>query len=460
MSLSGSLFTAVNALDVEQGALQVTSNNIANANTPGYSREVANLEAAPAVTYGNIQYGTGVELAGVQGIRDNVLQLRLNQETQTEGKLNTFVNGMNQVQTVFNETAGSGLQSLISQFFDAFQTLSSDPTNTGDRQAVIADGQDLASGFNQTAQALVTQGQSADQGVTDTVQQINTLTTQIAQLNQQIFNASTGGVTPNSLIDQRSQLINQLSGDVDLQTINAGSNSITLTTSAGTALVAGNQSFALSTQTNPTTGYQNVYAQGSDITSTITSGNLGGYLQMRDTEVPGLQSSLDTLAAGIASAVNTQSAAGYDGNGNAGVNFFKPLSGTAGAALNLSVAITNPSQVAASSDGTPGDNGNATALANLQNQNITGGETPINYYAGIVAKVGNDAANASSSLSGEQALIQQLQDQQNSVSGVSLNEEGANLVLFENAYNAAARVATTVEGLMQTAINMGLVTTA
>jgi flagellar hook-associated protein 1 len=459
VSLSGSLFTAVNALEVDQGALAVTSNNIANANTPGYSREVANLEEAPAVTYGSLQFGTGVELANVQGIRDNVLQLRLNQEAQTEGKLNTFVNGMNQVQPVFNETAGSGLQSLISQFFGAWQTLSSDPTNAGERQAVIADGQDLAAGFNQTAQALVTQGQSADQGVVDTVNQINGLTTQIAQLNQQIFAATNGGATPNSLLDQRATLINQLSQDVDLQTIPADATSITLTTSGGTVLVAGAQSFNLSAQTNSTTGYQDIYAQGSDITSTITSGNLAGYLQMRDTEVPALASSLDTLAAGIANAVNTQSTAGFDANGNAGTNFFVAPTGTAGAALNLSVAITIPSQVAASSDGTAGDNGNATAIANLQNQSIVAGETPIGYYAALVAKVGNDTANASSSLSGEQLLIQQLQDQQNSESGVSLDEEGANLELYQNAYDAAARVATTVQSLMQTAINMGLVTT-
>jgi flagellar hook-associated protein 1 len=140
------------------------------------------------------------------------------------------------------------------------------------------------------------------------------------------------------------------------------------------------------------------------------------------------------------------------------VNFFSALTGTPGAATNISVAITNPSQVAASSDGTPGDNGNAKAIAALANQNIVGGETPISYYGGLVAKVGNDTASAQSSLSGEQLLIQQLQDQQASVSGVSLNEEGANLQLYQNAYNAAARVATIVQGLFQTTINMGLVT--
>ena len=459
MSLSSSLFTAVSALDTDQAALAVTTDNIANANTPGYSREIANLEEAPVITYGNLQIGTGVSLANVQGVRDNVLQLRLNQEAQTEGQLNTFVNGMNQIQPVFNETAGSGLQSLISQFFNAWQTLSTDPENSGDRQAVIAAGQSLAAGFRQTASSLVTQQQSANEGVVATVGQINSLTTQIASLNQQISEESNGGQTPNALLDQRALLINQLSQSVDLQTIPADSNSLTLTTAGGTLLVAGAESFSLQTQANPATGFRDVYAQGSDITSTIQSGNLAGYLQLRDTEVPGIENSLDTLASNLATSVNTQNAAGFDLNGVAGGNFFTPPAGTAGAALNLTVALTNPVNLAASSDGTPGSNGNATVIANLQNQSIVAGETPIDYYGGIVSQVGSDTANASSSLTGQQLLVQQLQDQQNSESGVSLNEEGANLQLYQNAYDAAGRVATVIEGLFQTAINMGLVTT-
>lgn len=458
MSLSGALFTAVSALQADQGALAVTSNNIANVNTPGYSRQVAELEESPVVTYGDLQFGTGVDLTGVQGIRDNVLQLRLNQESQAQGQLNTFVNGMNQIQPVFNEAAGSGLQTLLSQFFNSFQQLATDPTNAGLRQSVISDGQSLAAGFNQAAAALDTQQQSADQGVVQTVGQINTLTAQIATLNGQISAASGAGQTPNSLLDQRALLVNQLSQLVDVQSITADASGLTLTTSGGTLLVTGSQSFNLSTQTNTTTGFQDVYAQGADITATIQSGNLAGYLQLRDQEVPALASKLDTLASGIAAAVNTQNAAGFDLNGAAGGNFFVPPATTAGAALNLAVAITDPSKIAASSDGTAGSNGNATALANLQNALIVSGQNPIDYYSSLVFQVGNDTANATSSLSGQQLIIQQLQDQQNSVSGVSLDQEGANLVLYQNAYGAAARVAGVIATLFQTAIALGTAT--
>ena len=458
MSLTNGLFIAVSALQADQGALSVTSNNIANVNTPGYSRQIAQLEESPSVTYGNLEYGTGVEIAGVQGIRDNILQLRLNQETQTQGQLNTFVTGMNQIQPEFNEPAGSGLQSLISQFFNSFQALAADPTNLGLRQSTISDARSLAAGFNQTASTLATEQQSADQGVVQSVGQINELTSQIAAVNGQISAASGGSQEPNSLLDQRALLVNQLSALVDVQSITADATGLTLTTSGGTLLVTGNQSFNLTTQTNAN-GLQDVYAQGNDITSTIQSGSLAGDLQLRDQEIPALSSKLDTLASGIASAVNTQNAAGFDLNGVAGGNFFVPPTGVAGSALNLAVAIADPLKVAASADGTSGNNANATALAGLQNQPVVGGQTPINFYSSIVFQVGNDTATASAALSGQQLIIQQLQNQQNAVSGVSLDQEGANIVLYQNAYSAAARVAGVIATLFQTAINLGTATT-
>ncbi|HTV59243.1 MAG TPA: flagellar hook-associated protein FlgK [Verrucomicrobiae bacterium] len=455
MSLTSGLYAALSALQADQGAMDVTSNNIANVNTPGYSREVANLVEAPPVTYGGLQYGTGVNLQNVQGIRDNVLQLRLNQETQTQSQLNTFVNGMNQVQPLFNDTSGSGLQSYLSAFFNSFSTLSSDPTNSGDRQAVIEAGQNLASAFRQTAATLTTQQQNADVAVTQTVGQINSLSSQIAGLNGQISSLQGAGQPPNTLIDQRSELINQLSQLVDVQTISADQGSLTLTTTGGAALVVGNQSFNLTTQTNPTTGFQDVYSQGSDITSTIQSGSLGGDLQLRDQEIPSILNNLNTLAYNIAGSVNSQSAAGYDLNGDAGTDFFNPPANLATAALNLSVSITDPNLIAASSDGTAGNSDNATALANLANQNIVSGQTPVNFYSGIVSQVGNDTSNASSALTSQNLLVQQLQDQIGAVSGVSLDEEGSNLVLYQNAYSAAARVASVVASMFEVAINMG-----
>jgi len=456
MSLTSGLSIAIQAMEADQGAMAVVSNNIANVNTPGYTREVANFAETAPITYGNLQFGTGVELQSVQSISDSVLQLRLDQETQNQGKLSTVSNGLNQVQTLFNEAAGTGLQSLLSQFFGGLQQVAANPTDSGLRQAVLGDAQSLAAGFNQTASALVTQQQDADQSVTQTVGQINQLTSQIATLNGEITTATGNGPNSNAnaFTDQRSELINQLSQLVDVQQITADTTGLTLTTKGGAPLVVGNQSFNLQTQTNAN-GFQDVYSQGTDITSSIQSGNLAGDLQLRDQTIPADLSQLDTLANGLATAVNTQNAAGFDLNGNPGGNIFVPPAAVTGAALNLAVATTDPNDIAASADGTPGNNVNATALANLQNQNIIAGQTPINYYSGLVFQVGNEAATASSDLQGENLLVQQLQDQVGAVSGVSLNEEGSNLILYQNAYTAASHVATAISNMIQTALAMG-----
>jgi flagellar hook-associated protein 1 len=453
MSLSSSLLISIGAMQADQDVMNVSSNNIANVNTPGYSRETVNLAENPPVTIGNnLQIGTGVTVEGIQGIRDSVLQLRLNQETQTQGQQTAFSTGMNQIQTAFNDTSGTGLQSLISQFFGSFQQLAADPTNTGLRQATLGDAQDLASGFQQTATTLIQQQQSADQGVTQTVQQINNLTSQIAQLNGEISNSG-GNQNSNTLVDQRSELINQLSSLVDVQQVTADGNSLTLQTNGGTLLVVGNQSFGLSTSTNAN-GFQDVFSQGKDITSTIQSGQLAGDIQLRDQEIPSILSNLDTLANGIITSVNTQNAAGVDLNGAAGGNIFAPAAAVAGSALNMSVTMTDPTKIAASADGTPGNNANATALANLQNQNIISGQTPVNFYSGIVFQVGNGASSATNQLNGTNLLVQQLQDQVGAVSGVSLNEEAGTIVQFQNAYEAAAEAASVIATLFQVTINM------
>ncbi|HME12856.1 MAG TPA: flagellar basal body rod C-terminal domain-containing protein, partial [Candidatus Acidoferrum sp.] len=239
---------------------------------------------------------------------------------------------------------------------------------------------------------------------------------------------------------------------VDISEINAGHGSLTVTTTSGTPLVVAKQSFALSTQASAN-GLQDVYSQGGNITSAIASGQLAGEIQIRDQEIPSIQNSLDTLAFSLANAVNTQSAAGTDLNGNAGGNFFVPPAAQAGAASSLAVAITDPAKIAAGQDGSPGDNANANALLALQNQNIVGGQTPLTYYSNTIYKIGNDLASAQANEQSGSTVLQQLQNLQGGVSGVDINEEAANLIRYQTAYEASARVSAVIDSLLQTTIN-------
>lgn len=455
-SLSSSLGIAVRSLLAEQGALETTSNNIANVNTPGYSRQRPDLVESPTVQIGSLLFGTGVQLQQVTSLRDSILELRLDQETQQQGKLDAFVNSSQQIQSLLNEAAGNGLQGPLSAFFNSLSQLSTNPSDMNLRQGVLTAAQNLAGAFNQTAANLQTLRSNVDRAVSQSVNGINDLTAKIAQVNAQVSAAVGSGQNAGALVDQRNQLIQQLSSLVDVSVIDAGKGSITLTTSSGAPLVVGNQSFTLTTATNPLTGMQDVFSQGQDITATITGGALAGQLQTRDSEIPSVLSGLDTLASNLANAVNTQHQAGYDLNGAAGGNFFvPPPAGGVGAAAALQVAITDPSKIAASGTGAAGDNGNINAISAMQSQAIVAGKTPMDYYAGVVYQVGNDLATAQSAQQTQGLVMQQLQNMRGAISGVSLDEEAANLIRYQRAFQAAGQVASVVNSLFDVAINLG-----
>ncbi|MGO9436266.1 MAG: flagellar hook-associated protein FlgK [Terracidiphilus sp.] len=455
-SLNASLATALSGLIAEQGALQATTNNVANVNTPGYSRESAVLAASEPIVVDPLTFGTGVTLQSVESIRDPILESQIQQQTQGQGQFSALASALQQAQVNFTSST-SDIGTGISNFFDSINQLSTNPSDLSLRQGVLTAADNLATSFNTTANNLTQQQTSLDLSVVQTVGQINQLTQQIAQLNGQISNLENVGESAGSFIDQRTQEIDQLSALVDVSVIPTD-NTLTLTTASGAPLVTGQQSFQLQTQSNAA-GLHDVYSQGADITNQITSGQLGGTIEAQDQQIPGIKTQLDTLAAGLANAVNRVQAAGFDLNGLAGTNLFtSPPAGGVGAAASLSVAITNPSLIAASSDGTPGSNGNAEALYALNSQSVISGQNPTDYYSGIVFNVGNATSNASAEQNASSLILQQLNDQRSSVSGVSLDEEAANMVQYQDAYAASAQVITTINDMMYTVVNMATLT--
>jgi flagellar hook-associated protein 1 FlgK len=453
-SLFGTLSLAVRALQAEQGALDATANNVANANTPGYSRQRPVLVQGDPITLASVTYGSGVVLQRLESLRDPILQIRIQEETQQQGQLDSFVSGMNQIQAMFNGNSGNDLGVQFSNFFASLNQLSTDPSNLSLRQGVLTAGGNLAKAFQTMSQNLTSQRQNLDLSVKEAVQQVNVLTGQIATLNGQITSLTNVHEDASTLIDQRDVLIGQLSGLVDVSSIQSD-NGLTLTTSNGTPLVAGQVSFTMTTHADPS-GVYHIFSQGADITSKLSSGSLAGMIQVRDQKIPDLLSKLDSLAAGFANTFNTAHQAGYDLSGTRGGDFFvpPPASGS-GAAASMAVQITNPSAVAASSDGSSGSNGNVATLAAVHDQPIVAGQTATDYYANLVFGVGSDVSNGTAEQSASQLILNQLQDQRGSISGVSLDEEAANLILYQRAYEAAARVISTVNDILDTTINLG-----
>jgi flagellar hook-associated protein 1 len=451
--LSGTLSIALSALQAAQSSLAVTTNNVANANTPGYTRQRAVLTESPPVLMAPLTFGTGVTLEDIQSLRDPILQVRIQQETQQQGQLGAFVGAMQQAQVMFNSSSGDDIGSQLSNFFSSISQLSSDPSNLALRQGVLTASTTLANAFHTTAANLNQQRSSLDQSVVQTVQQVNTLTTQLATLNGQINGMQKLGEDVNTLVDQRDQAISQLSELIDVSTVQSD-NGLTLTTSAGVPLVVGGQSYALSTQQD-SSGVQHIFSLGTDVTDKLTSGKIAGLLEARDQKIPTLLSNLDTLAAGLASGMNTAQGQGTDLSGAKGGNFFVVPPTSSVTACNFAVQITDPSLIAASSDGTTGSNGNVANLLGVHDQLLAGGLTLSGFYSNMVFSVGNDVSSASAEQTASQLMLNQLQDQRGSISGVSLDEEASNMLKFQQAYEAAARVVTTVNDMMTTAVNLG-----
>ena len=452
--LFGSLSIALSSLSVSQQEMATTSNNVANANTTGYSREVPDVAAGAPIVEGAITLGTGVVLQKIESLRDPILEIQLNQETQQQSKFSTELTQLQQIQTQFASST-SGIGADISNFFNSLQQLSPDPSNLELRQSVLTAAGNLATDFNTTANNLHTERSNLDLNVVQSVNQVNTLTAQIANVNQQISNLQNAHLNTGSLVDTQTNLIRQLSGLMDIQVIPTDQG-ISLATANGTTLVSGSQSYALTAQVG-SDGMQHVMAGTQDITGALTGGSLAGLIQIRDQEIPSLGSSLDQLAAGLATNLNTANAAGFDLSGVAGGDIFAPPPvGGVGAAAALTVNITDPSLIAASSDGTSGSNGNLAVLSAVATQPLANGQTPIDSYSSIVFQVGNATSSASADVDSSSLILQKLQDQRGSISGVSLDEEASNLIRYQTAYQAAARVVSTIDALLSDAVNLGL----
>jgi flagellar hook-associated protein 1 FlgK len=451
----------MSALAASQDEVNVASNNLANANTTGYARERVVLEEEPSFASGALSgMGSGVIAESVQSIRDPLLDASVQQETQQQSASQEIVSAMQPVQTLFVSGNG-GVSDEMSAFFNSLQELSTTPTDPTLQATVLSDAGNLATAFQTTATQLASTQQSLDLGVTQSVSQINQLTTQLAQVNGQITSAQGSGQSANNLQNQQQNLLSQLSSLIGFS-VTQSSDGQTISTANGTPLVVGSQSFALSTATSSSTGFQDVIsAQGEDITGQISAGQLGGLIQARDVQVAGVLSSLNTLASSFASAINTVNENGYSFNGTTAVKGTAMFSVTPGngAAASMSVALTSASQIAASSSATAsGDNSNLLAMIDVGTQPLVNSQTPTQMLSGIVYQVGNDVSQAQSDSDAGSLMLTQLQDEQGAVEGVSTDEEASNLLTYQQSYQAAARVVTVVDDLTLVALNLGVET--
>ena len=372
MSLSIGLDTAVSALRAHQLAVDVASHNIANAQTPGFSRQRALLQAVGGASIDRFsgsstlgQAGHGVDASAVNRMRDVFLDYQARQTLSTKGQYTSYSDPLSQTEVVFNDPSDTGLSSLMAKFWASWQDVVNNPESSSARAALVNGTTTLTSRLNGAFQQLTTQRTDLNMRVTAIADQVNAAASEIASLNSQVQQAELTGQNANDLRDRRDLLLDQLSslGQITYneqadKTVSVYLGNHELVTGTTVRVVSAVQDI-----TNP--GMNKLIFATDNANVTTTTGELRGVLDARDTALPGLISKLDTLASELIGAVNGIHQTGYGLDQATGLAFFTG-SDAQSIALNPLLAASPRSIAAAAAANAPGDGSNALAIANLQ----------------------------------------------------------------------------------------------
>jgi flagellar hook-associated protein 1 FlgK len=539
MSISGLFDIGRSALTASQVQLGVTGQNIANATTPGYSRQEVILQIATPRTQGEGFVGQGVMVAGIKRIYDNALVTQIQQAQQDYGKSSTISQTLSNVEQIFNESQDLGLATPLTDFFNAWQEVANNPQGITERNVVLQKAATLVSSAKNMEQGINSIQKQTQIGIADDVSQVNALASRIAQLNDQLLRmGNEPSLASNDLRDQRDTALKDLGNLIEMSSWEDNQTGMITVNVAGKPLVSGNTAHPLSTGYDLNGDYA-LQLGGQDITSKISKGELGGLLSANQN----IRSDLDSLrklVSTVVLTVNEQNAKGFDLDGlDGGVFFNAPsfdvqnnsaaatlgvsitdasqvtldnytlkinagnyelynqtggleTSGTydatngttftySGIQFNISanaadqdsftvsyplsttiqdfgVAITDPRKLAAAGtqSGSPGDNANALALAALADNTMAamGDDTFSGYYQSLVGRVGNQSQAASDDMTFSNNFLAQLNSQRDSISGVNMDEEATNLIRFQRAYEAGARLISTADELLQAILNI------
>jgi flagellar hook-associated protein 1 FlgK len=454
--LLSSLSAATRALEAQRFGLDVTGQNIANVNTPGYSKRVIDFAAVPPDS--SRSAGRGVDVVGVRAMRDQLIERRLRQELPAERREAAIADALSVVEVALGKP-GQSIDAAMNRYFDAFASLSQSPSSSVARQEVLLQGESVAAAFRDMADRIALSQRESDGEVRDLASDVTDLASQIAKINDTIQRTSDAG-SKLHLQDQQGELVRQLSAIIDVEALSREDGGVDITIGNGRALVIGENDYAVTT--SQVGGVHHILSGGVDITAEISGGTLGGVIFTRDVLLPSYVTDLDELAYEFATQVNTLHAAGVGGDGGTGRNFFAfvpAIGGAAGAARAMTVdgaVAADATLIAAAGAGGPvGDNATARDIAALRHARVFGGTATLaETWGQLVYRVGRDAQVAKDEQRSRLEIVNQVDQLRDQVSGISLDEEAMQLMRFQRAYEANARffraVDMTLDTLMQT----------
>ena len=459
-SFSG-LSIALSALLAQRRAVDVTGHNVANANTPGFTRQelvLATRTPLPApIGLWRLQagqVGTGVEMARTRRLRDQFVDVQLRRQLHLLGHWRTTSEAMRRVEDTLLEPSDVNLAALMTKFWDAWDELGNAPRSAGARVSLLGQARSLASRLNGTYEQLAAMRREIDERLGVRLQDVNAVAQQIAALNAQIRNVQAGGDAPNDLRDRRDLLLDKLAEALTFQAFEDDHGSLSVYV-GGTALVDGTTVNQISKDAAGTL----VWERGGAAVD-LHDGEFKALLTMRDAVLPTRMRQLDDVASALLAGVNALHETGFGLPDEFGVSATGQSFFTGTGAHDIAVAtslIDDPSAIAAAaSPDSPGDGSLAQTIAAYRHVAVAalGGETIDGYYGGVIVQVGVEARESEDQVTNQGIVVDHLKQQRESLSGVSLDEEAANLVRFQHAYAAAAQFLSTVDDMLDHLINV------
>lgn len=477
------LDTVTRGLAAQQISLNTTGHNIANASTPGYSRQRVNLVTTSPEDVIGIHgivnmLGTGVDVQSITRTRDAFIDVQYRQNNSAQAFWQNQSDVLSQIENIFQDTDSIGIQATLDKFWTALQTLAADAADSSARTNVRETANALVSTLKQANSNLLNQANDITNQIVTQVSNINNLAAQIANLTGQITKQEAGGGSANDLRDQRDNLIDQLSAITKVQVTEDGRGAFSLSTD-GVVLVDGDKAFRLqvSSSRNQYYGFDTNTVQSTGtppITVNFTGGQMASLFQARDQVVVGYLDKLDKMAQFLMVDFNAQHRQGYDLNGNAGQNFFVAPNDasftTDYSAVHPDTGWINqlqvnqnfyntdgPNLIAAKSSSTDG-NGNGDNIALLANvlyvnpSATLGGTNFKGYYSSLVGALGVQSQQATNMAANQNTLLQSIGNWRESVSGVNIDEEMTHMIQYQKAYAAAASVLSTMNSMLGTLI--------
>lgn len=468
------LGNGLTGLQASQQALNVISQNIANASTPGYVRQRAILESQQTAPGTNVYTGNsaqfmGVKVVGVERISSTFKQAALNEATGKSEALQAQAAPLENIQGQLQEPTATGLGGVLNDFYGAWSNLGNHPTVTNSSGTdqpvlngaaagvVIEDGSTLAGNLNSLSSGVATEFQNQYSNLTGIVDQVNDAVTKVADLNQQIMQGQAGGNNINALMDQRDTAVNQIVKLTGAKAENLSDGTVQVTV-GGVTLVSGNaytpMTISGASTIQDVTGNPLSLKVGA-VTASPSGGQAAGVLSALNTDLPNISTTLDTIANGIRDAVNSVHSAGYTIDGTPAGDFF-----TGEGAAGLKVAVTSPDELGVSSiAGASTDGSNAVKIGDLvsasaSSQALGGAIAPQSVYSGMVTQIGTQIQGLNTAIDSQTGIVATAQAAVDSESGVDLNEELTNMILFQRSFQANARVITAADQMLQSLIGM------